>query len=291
MDQYVKQVQNIAIFKLWGVTYFYRPQRSCDKVMFLHVFVILSQHPPQVAWRGGGSLSGGASLSGGSLSAQGGSVQGVSVQGSLSRGSLSRGVSVQGEGSLCLGVCVQRGSLLGRPPDRDPPYGNKWAVRILLQCILFHIVILRVSKKIFFIQWYYCKPVYTFLHSWKPMGGSGWVGRIPATAESQSGRSNFISYAQRISACHYRGEFYLFNNLHYSLRYFVQRHLNNANGKLYWAIITSNDVDQSKQSFDGYLWSYFYIVNNCRVAFLEQCFIVLPWQLKMDYFSTKIWGF
>ena len=95
MDQCVKQVQNIAIFKLWGVTYFYRPQRSCDQVMFLHVFVILSQHPPQVALSGRRSLSGGHLCPGGSLSREGGSVQGVSVQGSLSRGSLSRGVSVR----------------------------------------------------------------------------------------------------------------------------------------------------------------------------------------------------
>ena len=95
MDQYVKQVQNIAIFKLWGVTYFYRPQRNCDKVMFLHVFVILSQHPQQVALPGRGSLSGGHLCPGGSLSGEGGSVQGVSVQGSLS-GGICQGASVWG---------------------------------------------------------------------------------------------------------------------------------------------------------------------------------------------------
>ena len=55
-------------------------QRSCGKVMFLHLSVIL--------FMGGGSLS----------------VPGVSVQG---RVSLSRGVSVQG------GLCPGRGSLSG----------------------------------------------------------------------------------------------------------------------------------------------------------------------------------
>ena len=60
-----------------------------------------------------GGLCPGGSLSVGSLS--GGSLSG----GSLSRGSLS--------GGLCPGC-----SLLGRPP----PYCNRWAVCILLECIL-----------------------------------------------------------------------------------------------------------------------------------------------------------
>ena len=54
-------------------------KRSCGKVMFLHLSVIL--------------------FTGGSLS------RGVSVWGSLSRGSLSEGVSVQG---LCLGGSMSR---------------------------------------------------------------------------------------------------------------------------------------------------------------------------------------
>ena len=66
---------------------------------------------------------------------------------SLSRGYLSRG-SPSGEflsggdhlcpdlwGFLSGGLCPG-GSLSGRPPDRDPPYGNERAVRILLECIL-----------------------------------------------------------------------------------------------------------------------------------------------------------
>ena len=49
---------------------------------------------------------------------------------SLSGGSLS--------GGLCLGgLCPGRESLSGRPPwTETPPYGNKRAVRILLECIL-----------------------------------------------------------------------------------------------------------------------------------------------------------
>ena len=70
---------------------YYRPQRSCGKVMILHLCVILfggggslSQHVPQVTWPGGVSVPGGLYL-GGSLSG------GVSVQGGpCSGGSLSR---------------------------------------------------------------------------------------------------------------------------------------------------------------------------------------------------------
>ena len=74
--------------------------------------------------------------------------------GSLSWWSLSRGVSAQG--GLCLGgLCLRGGVYLTETPqtktpwaetpldrdhpDRDPhtpPYGNEWAVRILLECIL-----------------------------------------------------------------------------------------------------------------------------------------------------------
>ena len=49
--------------------------------------------------------------------------------GSLSRGSLSSGVSFQG-------VSVQGGGSLSRVGGSLSPYGNKWAVRILLKCIL-----------------------------------------------------------------------------------------------------------------------------------------------------------
>ena len=78
-------------------------KRSCGKVTFLHLSVILFT---------GGSLSGG-SLWGG-----------VSVGGSLSRGSLS-GWSLS-RGSLYGGVSVRR----------QPPYGKERTVRILLECIL-----------------------------------------------------------------------------------------------------------------------------------------------------------
>ena len=69
-------------------------KRSCGKVMFLHLSVIL--------------------FTGGSLS------RGVSVWGSLSRGSLSVGVSVQG---LSRGVCVQ-----GDPPVwwKSGRYASDW---------------------------------------------------------------------------------------------------------------------------------------------------------------------
>ena len=81
----------------------YRPQRSCGKVMFLHLSVILFT---------GGSLSRGRSLS----------VGRVSVQGSLSKGSLYPeglylGGLYPGLGSLSRGLCLwglyPRGSLSG----------------------------------------------------------------------------------------------------------------------------------------------------------------------------------
>ena len=50
--------------------------------------------------------------------------------GSPSGGSLSRG------GGLCQ----------GDPPDRDPPYSNEQAVRILLECILVFGIHLNLGK-------------------------------------------------------------------------------------------------------------------------------------------------
>ena len=93
---------------------FLPPQRSCGKVMFLHLCVILftegrSLYRGVSAW---GDLCPGRSLSRGSLS------WGVSVQG----GSLSRRVHVQG------GLCLEGGLC-------QAPYGNERAVRILLECI------------------------------------------------------------------------------------------------------------------------------------------------------------
>ena len=38
--------------------------------------------------------------------------------------------------TLLGGLCLGRGSLLGRPPGQKPPYGNERTVRILLKCIL-----------------------------------------------------------------------------------------------------------------------------------------------------------
>ena len=89
---------------------YYRPQRSCGKVIFLHLFVILFTGGlcPGRGALSGGSLSGG--LCPGGLCPRGlcpeGPCLGVSVQGvsfwrylsegaSLARGSLSKGVSVR----------------------------------------------------------------------------------------------------------------------------------------------------------------------------------------------------
>ena len=90
--------------------YFYRPERSCGKVMFLHVSVILftgegaslSQHAPQVTRpRGslsspGGSWSGGLCADGGLCPEEGGLCLGGSVWGggSLSKGGLCPGGSL-----------------------------------------------------------------------------------------------------------------------------------------------------------------------------------------------------
>ena len=109
-----------------------------------------------------GSQSRGVSIQGVSVqgvSVWGVSVQGISVQGGSVQRSLSRGVSVHDglcpgglcpgglcPGGLCPGgfcpggLSVQRGlclagSLFGGVLE-TPPYGNEWAVRILLECIL-----------------------------------------------------------------------------------------------------------------------------------------------------------
>ena len=90
------------------VEYFYRPQTKFAKVMFSQVPVC-----PQ-----GGLCP-----------------QGVSVQGSVSRGVSVQGVSVQGfsvQEGLCPGESLSREGLC---PGK-PPCSNKWAVRILLECIL-----------------------------------------------------------------------------------------------------------------------------------------------------------
>ena len=64
---------------------------------------------------------------------------------SHARRSLSRDVSVQGR--LCPG-----GSLSGRPPDRDLPYGNERTVRILLQSILVYQYILTMIPYLLFYR-------------------------------------------------------------------------------------------------------------------------------------------
>ena len=80
-EQYLKMVKNQQMSNS-----FYRPQRSCGKVMFLHLCVIMFT----------GGLCPGGSLWG--FSVQGVSVQGVSVGGVLCRGEgfSVGGFSVQG---------------------------------------------------------------------------------------------------------------------------------------------------------------------------------------------------
>ena len=131
------------------IQYFYhRPQRSCGKVMFLHLSVILFTGDVSVPACTTGHMTGGL--------CQGGSLSRVGV--SLSGGSLCLGeVSVQG-GSLSLSVSVPTWveTPLGRqPPRQTPPWADTpradtmhWAdtppprrplqraVRILLECIL-----------------------------------------------------------------------------------------------------------------------------------------------------------
>ena len=121
---------------------FYRPQRSCGKVMFLHLSMILFTGRRSLS-RGGLFCPVGVSVE--EVSVQEGSLfRGSSVKGCLcpGRGSLSRGwrglwgISVQG--GLCSGglkgLCLE-GFLSGRPS-----YGNVRTVRILLECILVYIL-------------------------------------------------------------------------------------------------------------------------------------------------------
>ena len=108
-----------------SVPIYYRPQRSCGKVIFSQASVGHSVHrgglcPGEVSVRGG-FLSRGW----GKVSVWGGSLSRGWGEGLCLEGSLSGGVSLR---------CRQR-------PDRDPPplYGNERAVRILLECILVEI--------------------------------------------------------------------------------------------------------------------------------------------------------
>ena len=99
------------LFIVVHILHFYRPQRSCSKVMFSQACVKNSVH------RG---VSDPACTTGHMTRGVGGLC--------LGRGSLSRG-----------GGSLSGGSLLETPLDRDPPpspYGNERAVRILLECIL-----------------------------------------------------------------------------------------------------------------------------------------------------------
>ena len=88
-------------------------KRSCGKVIFLHLSVIL--------FTGGGSLSGG-----------------LCQRGSLSRGALCLGGLSPGR-SLTKGVSVQGGSLSGEVSVGGRGltlYGKERAVHILLECVL-----------------------------------------------------------------------------------------------------------------------------------------------------------
>ena len=111
-----------------GVIPHYLPQRK----NVLHLYIILFTGVVSVQ---------GISVQG--VSVQGVSVQGISVQGaSLSRRVSVQGVSVQGvsvqgvsvQGHLCPGESLSRGVFV----QGDFPHSNVWAVRILLECILFH---------------------------------------------------------------------------------------------------------------------------------------------------------
>ena len=86
----------------------YRPQRSCGKVIFLHLSLIL--------------FTGGVSIP---ACTTGHMTRGVSVQGGLCPVGISdQGIFVRGDlcpGGLCLGgISVQGESLLGRPPGQRP---------------------------------------------------------------------------------------------------------------------------------------------------------------------------
>ena len=158
--------------------FYYRSQRSCGKVMFLHVSDSVHRGGVSVPACTTGYMTRGVSgsLSRGSLSiggfcpgvslSTGVSVQGVSVQrisvqgvsvggfclwvsvwggvclrGALSRGSLSRGFSAQGVSVW--GVSVQEGLCVGSVLGSPPPYGNEQAVRILLECILVYRILMK----------------------------------------------------------------------------------------------------------------------------------------------------
>ena len=88
------------------------------------------------------------------------SVHGVSVQG-VSEGVSVQGVSVQ-KGSLFRGVSVQGVSVRETHPDRDPPYGNKRVVRILLECILvlnvFYVDTCTVTNLMFYFDLVFINP-------------------------------------------------------------------------------------------------------------------------------------
>ena len=81
--------------------------------------------------------------------------RGSLIRGGLCPGGLSPGVSVHGgpcpggflSGSLCPGVSFWGGSLSRGVSVRDiPPYGNERAVRILPECILVSISILKNTE-------------------------------------------------------------------------------------------------------------------------------------------------
>ena len=97
-----------------------------EKVMFLHLCVILFTGGVSVPACITGHMTG-VSLSWGGCLCPGGS---------LSRGVLLQGVSV-GRVIVQYGLCLG-GSLSGIPPRKRPMYSNDWAVRILLNAFLFH---------------------------------------------------------------------------------------------------------------------------------------------------------
>ena len=96
-------------------SHFYRPQTKFAKVMFSQVSVC-----PQV---GSQSLSKGVSIWGVCLGGGG------LCPGGLCLGCLCLGVSLSRRGS------VHRVSVRETPRRETPLYDNKWAVRILLECI------------------------------------------------------------------------------------------------------------------------------------------------------------
>ena len=133
---------------------YYRTQRSCGKIMFLHLSVI--------QFRGAESLSRGDLCLGLSVRGRGVCPGGVSVQRDLCPGGLCPeglcGVSLQGDISVQRGISVQDGHLCpggisvqgvsvqeggrslsaggGLCQGDPPPYGYMRAVCIPLECIL-----------------------------------------------------------------------------------------------------------------------------------------------------------